>query len=67
MEKMQGDMLEMILNSPESRLSERKTKFLIFQVVIFLYVPQTYDVHYVAIRYWLLFITSTLRILYIVT
>ena len=32
MEKMKGDMLEMILNSPESRLSERKTKFLIYQV-----------------------------------
>lgn len=38
MEKMRGDMLEMILNSekPRGRLSERVTKFLIYQVVNFL-------------------------------
>lgn len=37
MEKMRGDMLEMILNSekPRGRLSERITKFLIYQVIIF--------------------------------
>lgn len=32
MEKMNGDMLEMILNSRNSRLSERVTKFLVYQV-----------------------------------
>ena len=32
MEKMQGDMLEMILSSPNGRLSERVTRFLVFQV-----------------------------------
>ena len=32
MEKLKGDMLEMILNSPKGRLSERVTKFLISQV-----------------------------------
>ena len=32
MEKMNGDMLEMILNSPNSRLSERVTKFMCYQV-----------------------------------
>ena len=32
MEKMNGDMLEMILNSPGSRLTERVTKFLTYQV-----------------------------------
>ena len=36
MEKMNGDMLEMILNSPISRLSERVTKFLIYQVIHYL-------------------------------
>lgn len=34
MEKMNGDMLEMILNSPISRLSERVTKFLIYQILV---------------------------------
>ena len=34
MEKMNGDMLEMILNSRGSRLSERVTKFLIYQVLM---------------------------------
>ena len=32
MEKMQGDMLEMILSNPAGRLDERVTRFLIFQV-----------------------------------
>ena len=32
MEKMKGDMLEMILNSPKGRITERETKFLIHQV-----------------------------------
>ena len=32
MEKMNGDMLEMILKSPNSKLSERVTKFMIYQV-----------------------------------
>lgn len=32
MEKMNGDMLEMILNSPSSRLTERVTKFMVYQV-----------------------------------
>jgi len=32
MEKLQGDMLEMILSSPKGRLSERVAKFLISQV-----------------------------------
>ena len=36
MEKLKGDMLEMILNSPKGRLSERVTKFLIAQVSSFL-------------------------------
>lgn len=34
MEKMRGDMLEMILSSPMGRLDERCTKFLITQVVL---------------------------------
>lgn len=32
MEKLRGDMLEMILSSEKGRLSERTTKFLITQV-----------------------------------
>jgi len=32
MEKLSGDMLEMILNSPRGKLSERITKYLISQV-----------------------------------
>ena len=32
MEKLKGDMLEMILSSPRGRLSERVTKFLVSQV-----------------------------------
>lgn len=34
MEKLKGDMLEMILSSERGRLSERVTKFLIYQVCI---------------------------------
>ncbi|KAK3600915.1 hypothetical protein CHS0354_013295 [Potamilus streckersoni] len=34
MEKLKGDMLEMILSSPKGRLSERVTKFLISQVLM---------------------------------
>ncbi|XP_012259281.2 serine/threonine-protein kinase D3 isoform X2 [Athalia rosae] len=34
MEKLKGDMLEMILNSERGRLSERITKFLITQILI---------------------------------
>lgn len=34
MEKLKGDMLEMILSSPRGRLSERVTKFLITQILI---------------------------------
>ena len=33
MEKMRGDMLEMILSSPMGRLDQRCTKFLITQVL----------------------------------
>eukprot|EP00731_Ephydatia_muelleri_P027165 Em0019g38a len=34
MEKMNGDMLEMILNSPQSRISERLAKYMIYQILI---------------------------------
>lgn len=34
MEKLKGDMLEMILSSEKGRLSERTTKFLIYQILI---------------------------------
>ncbi|KAK7474700.1 hypothetical protein BaRGS_00034065 [Batillaria attramentaria] len=34
MEKLKGDMLEMILSSPRGRLSERVTKYLIYQILI---------------------------------
>ncbi|CAI8049417.1 Serine/threonine-protein kinase D3 [Geodia barretti] len=33
MEKMNGDMLEMILSSPNSKLDERITKFMIYQIL----------------------------------
>lgn len=36
MEKLQGDMLEMILSSERGRLDERITKFLITQVGYFI-------------------------------
>jgi len=36
MEKLQGDMLEMILSSQKGRLSERVAKFLISQVISFI-------------------------------
>ena len=32
MEKMNGDMLEMILNNPAGKLTERITKFMTYQV-----------------------------------
>jgi len=35
MEKLKGDMLEMILSSERKRLSERITKFLITQVSLY--------------------------------
>ncbi|XP_076360399.1 serine/threonine-protein kinase D1-like isoform X2 [Tachypleus tridentatus] len=34
MEKLKGDMLEMILSSGERRLSERITKFIVYQILI---------------------------------
>ncbi|XP_025106047.1 serine/threonine-protein kinase D1-like isoform X2 [Pomacea canaliculata] len=34
MEKLKGDMLEMILSSPKGRLSERVTRYLIYQILI---------------------------------
>ena len=34
MELIIGDMLEMILSSEQSRLSERKTKFLVTQILV---------------------------------
>lgn len=41
MEKMQGDMLEMILSSPNGRLNERVTRFLVFQVGLLREIVQT--------------------------
>jgi len=38
MEKLKGDMLEMILSSEKGRLSERITKFLVTQVKLFFFV-----------------------------
>lgn len=34
MEKLKGDMLEMILSSQDGRLSERITKFLVYQILV---------------------------------
>lgn len=34
MEKLDSDMLEMILSQPDKRLNERQAKFLIYQVDI---------------------------------
>lgn len=34
MEKMNGDMLEMILNSPQSKISERLAKYMIYQILV---------------------------------
>lgn len=39
MEKLSGDMLEMILSSEQGKLSERVTKFLIYQVSFFKKIP----------------------------
>jgi len=44
MEKMKGDMFEMILNSPKSRLSERKTKFLIHKILAALHYLHSKDI-----------------------
>uniref|UniRef100_A0A0N5AA92 Protein kinase domain-containing protein n=1 Tax=Syphacia muris TaxID=451379 RepID=A0A0N5AA92_9BILA len=44
MEKMKGDMLEMILTSEKGRLSERLTEFLVFQVLIALRYLHTQNV-----------------------
>lgn len=41
MEKLHGDMLEMILSSEKGRLPERLTKFLITQVITDLMMCQT--------------------------
>ena len=41
MEKLTGDMLEMILSSPKGRLTERVTKFLISQVNIIILIIQS--------------------------
>lgn len=38
MEKLKGDMLEMILSSERGRLSERITQFLVHQVNLYLYL-----------------------------
>ena len=48
MEKMNGDMLEMILSSPNSRLSERVTKYLVYQVSNFyctFFILKLYRLH----------------------
>ena len=42
MEKLKGDMLEMILSSEKGRLSERITKFLVTQVT----PPFSYSIFY---------------------
>lgn len=34
MEKLAGDMLEMILGSPQGRLTERVTKYLVTQILV---------------------------------
>lgn len=43
MEKLKGDMLEMILSSEKGRLSERITEFLVHQVHFGTYVSMTHD------------------------
>lgn len=46
MEKMQGDMLDMILSNPKGRLSERQTKVMVFQILVALrYLHQQNIVH----------------------
>jgi hypothetical protein len=42
MEKLKGDMLEMILSSERGRLSERITKYLITQVGLITFTQKTY-------------------------
>lgn len=39
MEKLHGDMLEMILSSEKGRLPERITKFLVTQVAYWVLIP----------------------------
>jgi len=38
MEKLNSDMLEMILTQPTKRLNERQTKFLIYQVIKYWFI-----------------------------
>lgn len=52
MEKLHGDMLEMILSSEKGRLPERLTKFLITQVS----TPNTEGISFVEMRYMKLFL-----------
>ena len=55
MEKLHSDMLEMIISQPIKRLNERQTKFLIYQVeifVVFLFVNFYFNMKVlVALRY----------------
>lgn len=44
MEKMHGDMLELILSSPESKLSEQQTKFFVYQILTALQYLHSKDV-----------------------
>jgi len=44
MQKMRGDMLEMILNSPKGRLSERQTKFIVHQILVALHFLHQLDI-----------------------
>lgn len=44
MQKMKGDMLEMILNSPKGRLSERQTKFIVHQILVALHFLHFRDI-----------------------
>lgn len=46
MEKMHGDMLELILSSPDSKLTERLTKFFVYQVRMYV---RTYILTYVQV------------------
>ena len=44
MEKMKGDMLEMILNSPKGRLTEHQTKVIVYQILIALKFLHSQDI-----------------------
>lgn len=48
MEKMNGDMLEMILNSENSRLTERLTKYMIYQASLGSFFNLVAIIHLVA-------------------